>query len=92
MTKTQFYRLLKQLGKKWRVCRDGSIRCGRHCPITAVCREVTGTAYHIDSYFSAAREMDLAEEDAQDISLAADNPNYRERPRLLRALGLKETI
>lgn len=67
------------------------------CPVTAVCLSETGAILPIDLPSQAARDIGLRPSAAENIVLAADDPNVERsglrlvRRRLLAALKLKET-
>lgn len=91
----EFWRALGRLPNRWRM-RLGVVRCEKgDCPIVALAR-----ARGVEAYNSAAEvamnEIMRVKSDrfAFDIIHAADNimvaPQYR--ARLLRTIGLKETV
>lgn len=69
---------------------------GNACPITKVCRELTGRRYSGSDFYAAAQAINLDQRVVVTIASAADNTAMTRRRRqvrrdLLRVLGLKET-
>jgi len=80
----RYHEFLKEFGKlahKFEIRPDHFIRTTvgyLECPITRVCRELTGKTFSTDEAPNAAQEMNLDELVAQEIIDSADNRRTRE--------------
>ena len=98
MTKQQFMKHLESISNhkfKFRIL-GGVIRTKYEdckydfCPLTAVCKSLTGDEYALSHYVEAARIIGISHECAREIVCAADGCYGKTRNQLLKALKLEE--
>ena len=93
MNREQFLEKLHQTPRKWRVTKQGKLRLGKLCPITAVAGARSSLEWH-----SGAQTLGINDTDAVLIFLSSDISyiplpgSYMPfRRKLLAACGLTET-
>ncbi|MEK7640598.1 MAG: hypothetical protein AAB389_01210 [Patescibacteria group bacterium] len=108
MTLKQFLKELEKHSVTMVIAGESKIRSGgeigrfgdptQHCPITKVCKRITGFHFRPRYYLDAARQIGLSQKMAGVIVGAADKPlrkcgpkQKKVRRQMLKVLGLKES-
>jgi len=73
-----FMTIYRSINKKNYCIETGPIRFiddhnNRYCPITLVCKHVTGKYFDIGTWYFAATEIGISYDDAKNIACSADN-------------------
>jgi hypothetical protein len=92
MTENEFLAILLTIrGKyKWRTKPTMRTKCTSGCPLTVVCREVTGKLWGLGNFDRAGQQLGLSTTLTWQIEGAADGyEQYQElRVQMIEALGL----
>ena len=99
MTRQEFLDKLSQIGGDRWIIHHGGIRFvstasrKHYCPITAVCKALTGRGWNTNEWVYAADDLNLGNEFAHEVVSAADastphDPNLRKKIR--EAVGVNE--